>query len=167
VRIVDKLNLRIVANSEIMEMEVESTLLQGIQKGQLEDGKIQEIKCNIYEEESPGFKEDDQGVLWYKGRIYVPNIKKLKDNILREAHNSGYSIHPGGNKMYQDLKATYWYYGMKRDIAQYVANCDTCQSQDRASTTHWIVAALAYTRVEGGRDCYGFHRGITQGSTWI
>jgi hypothetical protein len=66
-------------------------------------------------------------VLWYKGRICVPNVKELKAKILYEAHESGYSIHPGGNKMYHDLKATYWWYGMKRDVAKYVALCDTCQ----------------------------------------
>jgi hypothetical protein len=44
-----------------------------------------------------------------------------------EAHESAYSIHPGGNKIYHDLKATYWWYGMKRDVADYVALCDTCQ----------------------------------------
>jgi hypothetical protein len=73
----------------------------------LEDKKIQEIKRNIKKKKSHRFKEDDQGVLWYKGRIYVPNIKELMDKILQVAHNSAYSIHPGGNKMYQDLKATY------------------------------------------------------------
>jgi hypothetical protein len=115
----DKLNLRIVANTEAMEMEVGSSLLQEIQRGQLEDEKVQEIKHNIL--------EDDEGVLWYKGRIYVPNVKELKDKILHEAHESAYSIHPGGNKMYHDLKTTYWWYGMKRDVAEYVALCDTCQ----------------------------------------
>jgi hypothetical protein len=55
------------------------------------------------------------------------NLKELKDKILCEAHESAYSIHPGGNKMYHDLKATYWWYGMKRDVAEYVALCDTCQ----------------------------------------
>jgi hypothetical protein len=64
----DKLNLRIVANTEVMKMEVGSSQLQEIRKGQLEDEKIQEIKCNIKEEKSPGFAEDDEGVLWYKGR---------------------------------------------------------------------------------------------------
>jgi hypothetical protein len=59
-----KLNLRIVANSEVMEMEVGSSLLQKIQKGQQEDEKIQEIKRNIKEEKSPGFSKDDKGVLW-------------------------------------------------------------------------------------------------------
>jgi hypothetical protein len=123
----DKLNLRIVANTEAMEMEVGSSLLIEIRRGQQEDEKIQEIKHNIKEEKSPGFSEEDEGVLWYKGRNCVPNVKKLKDKILREAHESAYSIHPRGNKMYHYLKATYWWYGMKRDVAEYVALCDTCQ----------------------------------------
>jgi hypothetical protein len=124
--VVDKHNLRIVANTEVMEMDAGSSILQEIQKGQLEDEKIQEIKNNFKEEKSPDFSEDDEGVLWYKGRICVPNIKLLKDKILHETHESAYSIHLGGNKMYHDLKATYWWYGMKRDIAEYVALCDTC-----------------------------------------
>jgi hypothetical protein len=123
----DKLNLRIVANTEATEIEVGSNLLQEIQKGQVEGEKIQKIKRNITEEKSPDFSEDEEGVLWYEGRIYVPNVKKLKDKILCEAHELAYSIHPGGNKMYQDLKATYWWYGMKRVVAEYVALCDTCQ----------------------------------------
>jgi hypothetical protein len=61
---VDKLNLWIVANTEVMEMEVGSSLLQEIRKDQLEDEKIQEIKHNIKEEKSHGFLEDDEGVLW-------------------------------------------------------------------------------------------------------
>jgi hypothetical protein len=53
----------------------------------------------------------------------VPNVKELKAKILREAQESAYYIHPRGNKIYHDLKATYWWYGMKRDVAL----CDTCQ----------------------------------------
>jgi hypothetical protein len=123
----DKLNLRIVVNTEAIEMEVGSSLLQEIWRGQQEDEKVQEIKHNIKEEKSPGFLEDDEHVLWYKGRICVPNVKELKAKILCEAHESAYSIHPGGNKMYHDLNATYWWYGMKRYVAEYVALCDTCQ----------------------------------------
>jgi hypothetical protein len=123
----NKLNLRIIANTEAIEMEVGSSLLQEVWRGQLEDEKVQEIKRNIKEKKSPGFSEDDESVLWYKGRICVPNIKELKDKILHEAHESAYSIHPGGNKMYHDLRATYWWYGMKRDVTGYVALCDTCQ----------------------------------------
>jgi hypothetical protein len=92
----DKLNLRIVANTEAKEMEVGSNLLQEIRKGQVEDEKIHELKRNIKEDKSPGFSEDEEGVLWYKGRICVPNIKKLNNKILREAHEFAYSIHLGG-----------------------------------------------------------------------
>jgi hypothetical protein len=77
-------------------MEVGSNLRQEIQKSQVEDEKIQEIKRNIKEEKSPGFSEDEEVVLWYKGMICVPNVKGLKDKILREAHESTYSINPGG-----------------------------------------------------------------------
>jgi hypothetical protein len=102
----DKLNLRLVVNTEVVTMEIDSTLSQDIQKGQLTNEKIQEIKRNIKEGKSHGFIEDDQGVLWYKGRICVPDIQEIKNLILREAHDSAYSIHPGGNKMYQDLKVS-------------------------------------------------------------
>jgi phosphoenolpyruvate synthase/pyruvate phosphate dikinase len=123
----DKLNLRIIVNTEAKKMDVGSSLLQEIRRGQQEDEKVQEIKRNIKEEKSPGVLEDDEGVLWYKGRNCVPNIKELKVKILHDAHESAYSIHPGGNKMYHDLKTNYWWYGMKRDVAEYVALCDTCQ----------------------------------------
>jgi hypothetical protein len=119
--------LKLVANTKVVEKEVGSSLLQEIRRGQVEDEKIQEIKRNIKDEKSPGFLEDDEGVLWYKGSICVPNIKQLKDKILHEAYESAYSIHPRGIKMYHDLKATYWWYGMKREVVEYVALCDTCQ----------------------------------------
>jgi hypothetical protein len=118
----DNLNLRIIAN-----MEVGSSLLQEIRKGQLEDDKILYIKHNIKDEKSLGFSDDDGGVLWYKGRICVPNIKDLKNKMLREEYESAYSIHLRGNEMYHDLKTIYWWYGMNRDVAKYVALCDTCQ----------------------------------------
>jgi hypothetical protein len=59
----DQLNLRIIANTEAMEMEVGSSLLQEIRRGQLKDEKVQQIKHNIKEEKLPGFSEDDEGVL--------------------------------------------------------------------------------------------------------
>jgi hypothetical protein len=74
----DKLNLRIVTNTEVIAMESDFTLSQEIRKGQLKDEKIQEIKRNIKEDKSPGFTEVEQGVLWYRGRICVPDVKELK-----------------------------------------------------------------------------------------
>jgi hypothetical protein len=47
-----------------------------------ETEKVQGIKKIIAKGKSPGFSEDDHGVLWYKGRICVPDVKKIKDTIL-------------------------------------------------------------------------------------
>jgi hypothetical protein len=69
-------------------MEVDSTLEQDIQKGQLEDAKNQEIKEQIKEDKALGFSIDDQATLWYKKHICVPEIKKIRESIFREAHDS-------------------------------------------------------------------------------
>ena len=53
---------------------------------------------------APHFREDEQGTLWYKNRICVPNVERLRNLILSEAHDTAYSIHPGATKMYYDLK---------------------------------------------------------------
>jgi hypothetical protein len=66
-------------------------------------------------------------VVWFKDRLCVPNIKSIRELILKEAHETTYSIHPSSEKMYQDLKKRFWWYGMKREIAEYVAVCDSCQ----------------------------------------
>jgi hypothetical protein len=52
---------------------------------------------------------------------------ELRRKIMDEAHCSRYSIHPGTNKMYQDLKKNFWWTRMKREIARYVSECDTCR----------------------------------------
>jgi hypothetical protein len=75
----------------------------------------------------PRFEEDEQGFLCYKGRICVPADSELKEVIMKEAHETPYSIHPGGPKMYQDFKEQFWWHGMKREIASYISKCDICQ----------------------------------------
>jgi hypothetical protein len=77
----EKLNLGWVSNAKVVEMEVDSTLEQDIQRGQLEDAKILEIKEQIKGDKAPGFNVDDQGTLWYKKRIYVPDLKEIRESI--------------------------------------------------------------------------------------
>jgi hypothetical protein len=100
----EQLNLGMLNNMEATVMEVESTLEEEIRKGQETDEKIKEIKTQISLGKAPDFIEDDQGTLWFKKRICVPEIEHLRQLILREAHDSAYSIHPGSTKLYQDLK---------------------------------------------------------------
>jgi hypothetical protein len=97
-----------------------------IRQHQKEDKKLQEIRELLKIGKAPHFREDDQGTLWYKGRICVPDVEDLRKLILSEAHDTAYSIHPGSTKMYYDLKERFWWYGMKRSIAEYMAICDTC-----------------------------------------
>jgi hypothetical protein len=56
-------------------------LEQDIQKAQLEDAKIQEIKEQIKEDNASGFSVDEQGALWYKERLYIPKIKEIRELI--------------------------------------------------------------------------------------
>jgi hypothetical protein len=119
--------LGIVAHAEGITIEVEPTLEQEICKGQTGDANIQEIKDLMAEGRGPNFTEDEKDTIWFKNRICVPEIDSLRETILKEAHDSDYSIHPGSTKMYQDLKQKYWWYGLKRDVAAHVAICDVCQ----------------------------------------
>ena len=66
------------------------------------------------------------GVLYFLNRIWVPLYGNLRQTVMDEAHKSRYSIHPGADKMYKDLKDFYWWPGMKKDVAVYVNKCLTC-----------------------------------------
>ena len=66
------------------------------------------------------------GILQFQGRTYVQRDQDLRQVILREAHRVRYTVYPGSTKMYKDLGEMYWWPGMKKDVARYVAQCDTC-----------------------------------------
>jgi hypothetical protein len=135
----ERLNLKVVARAEGVTLQVQSTLEQEIRKWQLDDAGIQKIKESMKQGEAPDFTEDEQGTVWFKNRLCVTETRDLRETILREAHDSAYSIHPGSTKMYQDLKQRYWWYGMKRDVAAHVALCDTCH---RVKAEHQRPAGL-------------------------
>ncbi|WVZ49106.1 hypothetical protein U9M48_000487 [Paspalum notatum var. saurae] len=136
----ESLSLGFVHHTTTMTFEAEPTLEQEIKTHQKTDGKIQEILEQIKLGKAPFFHEDEQGTIWYKNRICVPDVDSIRKLILSEAHDTAYSIHPGSTKMYYDLKERFWWYGMKRVVAEYVAVCDTCQ---------WVKAE--YQRPAGAR----------------
>ena len=61
----------------------------------------------------------------FKDRLVVP--KEMQVKVLEEAHKASYTIHPGITKMYHDLKRNFWWNGMKKDVAEFVSRCLTCQ----------------------------------------
>ena len=82
--------------------------------------------------------EGDEG-LYYKNRLCVPNVQELKKKLMYESHNTVFTMHHGGNKMYQDLKQYYWWRGMKKDIVEYVSKCLTCQ---QVKVEHQVSSSL-------------------------
>ncbi|WVZ77748.1 hypothetical protein U9M48_025575 [Paspalum notatum var. saurae] len=85
------------------------------------------IREGIAEAKRDCFTLDNQGVLWFKNRLVVPKDMELRKKILGEAHESVLAMHPGSNKMYQDLKQRFWWTRMKREIAKYVSECHVCK----------------------------------------
>nr|GEZ69354.1 retrotransposon protein, putative, Ty3-gypsy subclass [Tanacetum cinerariifolium] len=73
----------------------------------------------------PIFEIHHDGTRYHNKRIWLPKFGGLRDLIMHELHKSKYSIHPGSDKMYQDLKQLYWWPNMKAKIATYVSRCLT------------------------------------------
>ncbi|GKA39082.1 putative reverse transcriptase domain-containing protein, partial [Tanacetum coccineum] len=72
------------------------------------------------------FEQRDDGEIYFFDRIWIPSVGGVRKLIMDKAHTSRYSVHPGADKMYYDLRDLYWWPGMKRDIAEYVSRCLTC-----------------------------------------
>ena len=70
---------------------------------------------------------EEDGVVYMEGRIYVPNNKKIKEEILKENHNLVDVEHLGQHRMLELLKRTYWWPGLKKDIKRYIQECFKCQ----------------------------------------
>ena len=102
----------------------EPTFIQKIKDSQLQDPDLAKIVEQIAER--PYFRMSD-GVLYFRDMLCVPKVDDLKEEIMEEAHNSKYSIHPGSTKMYHNLKNRFWWNNMKREVAAFVSRCLTCQ----------------------------------------
>ncbi|WVZ89586.1 hypothetical protein U9M48_035967, partial [Paspalum notatum var. saurae] len=105
----------------------EPTLKKQIIAAQKQDPGMNHIRNEIDDKKKAYLTLDDHGVLWFKHRLVVPKDMELRKRILDEAHTSMFTMHPGSNKMYQDLKQKFWWTRMKRKIAKYVSECDVCR----------------------------------------
>jgi hypothetical protein len=123
---------------ENSSIEVKLMLEYLIRKAQRLDAEIAGLAEKASKEQLPDLRTDEKGALWFRNRLCVPK-GEAREILLDEAHNSSYFIHLGSTKMYLDLKTRYWWRGMKKEIAQYVARCDTCQ---RTKAEHQRPAGL-------------------------
>ena len=93
-------------------LEVAPTLVDRIKEAQHSDDGFAKIKEKFRVEPFDGFGLKDDENLWKEGRLCVPRDEELKQKLLKETHNSRFSIHPDETKMYRDLKRNYWWNGM-------------------------------------------------------
>ena len=100
--------------------------------------RVIESKCqdeeivSIRDREQSGTSDEGwtihiDGSLRYRGRVVVPHSTDLSEEILREFHCSRFVVHPGGTKMYQDLRRQHYWSEMKRHVGDFVRRCLTCQ----------------------------------------
>ena len=90
--------------------------------------KIKEIiRNNTREKEVIQSLKKEDGVVYMEGRIYVPNSKKMREEILEKNHNLVDIGHPGQQRMLELIKRNYWWPGIKEDVKKYVQGCFKCQ----------------------------------------
>ncbi|KAL4020700.1 hypothetical protein IC575_019481 [Cucumis melo] len=115
------------SGSLLAQFQVRSSLVAEIVRRQLEDSNLQKKLGKSKKGLKVEFELRTDGAIVKQGRLCVANISELKNVILEEAHSSAYSMHPGSTKMYITLKKTYWWSGMKQEIAEHVDRCLICQ----------------------------------------
>ena len=101
----------------ITGMVVQLDLVNEIREAYVDDKQI----CLWVDEHGQPKRSDfdmHDGILRFRGRIYVPNLKDLRQRILNEAHRTRYIVHPGATKMYRDLREVYWWSGLKMSVAR-------------------------------------------------
>nr|GEW89185.1 putative reverse transcriptase domain-containing protein [Tanacetum cinerariifolium] len=108
-------------------MTVHNNLPEKILEAQTEVKKEENVNAeNLGRLLKPIFEIHFNGIRCFKGRIWLPLFGGIRDMIMHESHKSKYSIHPGLDKMYQDLKKLYWWPNIKAVITTFVSKCLTC-----------------------------------------
>ncbi|GJT43091.1 putative reverse transcriptase domain-containing protein [Tanacetum coccineum] len=107
-------------------MTIHLKLPSQILKAQTEALKEENIKAKNLRGIDKAFEIHLDGTRCIKTQSWLPLFDNLRDLIMHESHKSKYSIHPGSDKMYHDIKKLYWWPNMKAIIAEYVGKCLTC-----------------------------------------
>ena len=108
-------------------------------EAQKKDEKIIAVINQIGNGKENEFTVNENGVLYYKDRVCVPDYNDLRKSILEEAHSGSFAIHPGSTKMYRDLNMSFRWSGMKRDVSKSVTKCLVCQ---RVKAEHQVPSGL-------------------------
>ncbi|GKC16623.1 putative reverse transcriptase domain-containing protein [Tanacetum coccineum] len=111
--------------SRILEAQKEAVKVENIEAEDIE-GMLKKLEARA------------DGTLCLDNRSWLPCYNYMRSLIMHESHKSKYSIHPGADKIYHDLKMLYWWPNMKADIAKYVSKCLTCAKMKEIVARHGI-----------------------------
>ena len=112
---------------QLSALILQPTIMEGMRGAQELDPDLVRIRETVESGTNTEFSISTDGILNLKGRICIPNDEELRNQLLTEAHTTPYSVHPGSTKMYKDMKKAFWWSGLKKDVANFVAKCLVCQ----------------------------------------
>nr|GEZ64382.1 putative reverse transcriptase domain-containing protein [Tanacetum cinerariifolium] len=110
---------------QILNAQTEARKPKNIKKKYVR-GMLVENSRDLEKDRTEKLEPSADGTLCLNGRSWLPCYGDLRTVIMYESHKSKYSIHPGSEKMYQDMKKLYLWPNMKAGIATYVSKCLTC-----------------------------------------
>ena len=111
----------------LVTFHVRPVLIDKIRELQIQDPQIVKLRSEVESGQRGDLSLREDGTVVMGQRLCVPDVGDVRREIMEEAHSSAYAMHPGSTKMYHTLKEHYWWKGMKRDIAEFVSRCLTCQ----------------------------------------
>ncbi|GJS39181.1 putative reverse transcriptase domain-containing protein [Tanacetum coccineum] len=111
--------------AQAMSMKIHFSIKARILEAQSEASKGVNTPVEMLKGLDKQLERKEDGGLYLAERIWVPVYGNLRTLIMNEAHATRYSVHPGADKMYYDLRGLYWWPEMKKDIAMYVSKCLT------------------------------------------
>nr|GFD27319.1 putative reverse transcriptase domain-containing protein [Tanacetum cinerariifolium] len=109
-------------SKQILNAQIEACKLENIKNKDV-GGMLVENSKDPEKLRTKKLKPHADGTLCLNGKSCLPCYGDLRTVIMHESHKSKYSIHPGPDKMYQDMKRLCWWPNMKSDIATYVSKC--------------------------------------------
>nr|GEW76263.1 putative reverse transcriptase domain-containing protein [Tanacetum cinerariifolium] len=109
-----------------MSMTIQSSIKDRILAAQNEASAVVNAPAEMLRGRDKHMESRSDGAWYYLDRIWVPLTGDVRTLIMDEAHKLKYLVHPGADKMYNDLRDMYWWSGIKKDIALYISKCLTC-----------------------------------------
>ena len=116
-----------VASLSIFQSDLRQQIANPIDEDELYAHVKNKLQQKSLENKYEGYKLEEDGLLTYKNRIYIPNVANLRRVVMDEIHQAPYSGHPGYQKTITIARKQYFWRGMRKDIVEYISRCMKCQ----------------------------------------